>query len=48
LGERFVCGLEVFQGYQKTLNTKASKYIKEGRVERNKIIYESGKGMYVI
>jgi hypothetical protein len=48
LGKRFVYGLEVFQGYQKTLDIKAFKYLKEGKVEGNKRIYEGGKGRCVM
>jgi hypothetical protein len=44
LRERFVCGLTVLQGYQKTLNPKASKHLNEKRIEKNKRIYEGGKG----
>jgi hypothetical protein len=36
--------LKVFLGYQRTLNPKKSKHLKEGRIKGIKGIYESGRG----
>jgi hypothetical protein len=43
LGEKLVYGLEVLQGYQKTLDPKIYIHLKERRVEITKGIYEGGR-----
>jgi hypothetical protein len=43
LGRKFVYELKVFLGYQKILFKKASKQFMEGRIKRNKGLYEGGK-----
>jgi hypothetical protein len=43
LGKKLDYTLKVFLGYQKTLNPKGVKHLKEGRVKRSKELYEGGR-----
>jgi hypothetical protein len=43
LGERLVYGLKVLVGYQGSQTQKTSKHLKEGRVLRNRKLYEGGR-----
>jgi hypothetical protein len=43
LGGRLVYELKILHGYQRILDPKKSKHFMEGRVKRNKGLYEGGR-----